>query len=426
YIVEQIDYYGDITKLPLTNTGRVRTFVRNHCYYTSTNHRKTSKGKYVNYRKIMGDLTVDRDIYLMLKTAFMGGFTHANALYSGQVLEGVTSIDFNSSYPSVMVSEKFPMSRFKLHEGELTITQLKELTILNCLVFKARFHNIRRKITQETYISESKCFQLVKPLIDNGRVLEAEILATTITEIDFEIMEQVYEWDELEISNLYYSRKAHLPKSIIEAVLELYQDKTVLKGVKCKEVEYMLSKGMLNSVYGMTVTDIAKDNHVYKGDSWGLEPVNIDEELEHYNQSKNRFLYYAWGVWITAYARRNLWTGIMAVGDDYVYSDTDSLKLLNYENHAEYIKWFDEQIYKKMVHVCKRYKLDVELLSPSNQLGDVEVLGEWDYEGTYDRFKTLGAKRYIHQEGEKLEITVAGLGKQVGVSYLLDLAGGCY
>src|SRR5699024_11267205 len=97
---------------------------------------------------------------------------------SGQVLEWVTSIDFNSSYPSVMVSEKFPMSRFKLHEGELTITQLKELTILNCLVFKARFHNIRRKITQETYISESKCFQLVKPLIDNGRVLEAEILAT--------------------------------------------------------------------------------------------------------------------------------------------------------------------------------------------------------------------------------------------------------
>ena len=30
-----------------------------------------------------------------------------------------------------------------------------------------------------------------------------------------------------------------------------------------KEVEYLLSKGMLNSVYGMSVTDIVKDTAIY-------------------------------------------------------------------------------------------------------------------------------------------------------------------
>ena len=40
YINEQIAMYGDISKIPLTNTGRVRQFVRNRCYHTSTNHKK--------------------------------------------------------------------------------------------------------------------------------------------------------------------------------------------------------------------------------------------------------------------------------------------------------------------------------------------------------------------------------------------------
>lgn len=40
YINEQIAQYGDITKIPLTNTGRVRQFVKNNCLHTS----KTTKG----------------------------------------------------------------------------------------------------------------------------------------------------------------------------------------------------------------------------------------------------------------------------------------------------------------------------------------------------------------------------------------------
>lgn len=424
YINEQIDQYGDINKVPLTNTGRVRSFVRHNCYYTNKNHRKSSKGKYYRYRKIMNDLTLTTDEYKMLKRAFMGGFTHANAMYSGKVLKNVTSIDFTSSYPSVMLAEQYPMSRGK----KTHVKSVKELEILcqkYCVLFDIRLKNVRCKINQENYISESKCFELKNPIINNGRVFSADELATTITNVDYDIISQVYEWDHIEVANVIYYHKNYLPKPIITSILKLFQDKTVLKGVEGKEIEYLLSKGMLNSVYGMCVTDIVKDEHTYI-DEWVKTPANVEEQIEQYNKSKNRFLFYPWGVWVTAYARRNLWTGILAVGDDYVYSDTDSIKLLNYEKHKPYIEWYDNMTMKKLAAMCDYYKLDKKLLSPKNKDGVPSKLGLWDYEGTYERFKTLGAKRYLVQEGDKLYLTVAGLSKQNGVNYMIEQCNGDY
>lgn len=422
YIQEQIDYYGDIGKIPMTNTGRVRKHVRHECYYTDKNHRKSSKKKYYEYRKIMNDLTIDAPTYIQLKRAFMGGFTHANANYSGKVLNDVSSIDFTSSYPSVMVAEKFPMSRFRPVQFK-SIAELEKHCLIHAVVFDVKLTGVTSKLKQESYLSESKCFNLSGAVLDNGRVVQAESLVTTLTDVDYQILKQVYNWETIAVSNAKFAYKNYLPKSIIKSILDLYQDKTVLKDVQGMEVEYLLSKGMLNSVYGMSVTDIVKDKSIFNG-AWGTEPVSIEEEIEKYNTSKNRFLYYAWGLWVTAYARRNLWTGIIAVGDDYVYSDTDSLKLLNYDKHKGYIKWFDDGIISKMNAMCDYYKFDKKLLSPKTKDGKVKTLGIWDFEGTYQQFKTLGAKRYLVNENGNLQLTVAGLSKQNGVKYLIEQAEG--
>ena len=420
YITEQISLYGDIGKIPLTNTGRVRNYVRNECYYTSKNHRKSSKSKYKKYRQIMEDLTLDASTYKMLKRAFMGGFTHANAIYSGELLENVSSIDFTSSYPSVMVSEMFPMSRFKDVQVESN-EHFKELCENYAVVADLKFINIRCKIPQEVYISESKCFSSSKTVVNNGRIFSAGEIQTTLTELDFSIMSQVYEWDSLEYGVVKIAYKAYLPKSIVMAVLNLYQDKTVLKDVAGKEVEYLLSKGMLNSVYGMCVTDIVKDTIVYN-DAWGIERVDIEEEIKKYNEAKNRFLYYAWGLWVTAYARKNLWTGILTAGMDYIYSDTDSLKVLNYDKLTGYVEWYNNSIIEKMLKMCEYHKIDSKLLSPKTQDGKVKTMGIWDFEGTYKRFKTLGAKRYlVEKENGEMALTVAGLSKQNGLEYMKEV-----
>lgn len=418
YINEQIEQYKDISKIPMTNTGRVRQYVRDNCYYTSKSHKKTNKGKYQRYRQMMMDMTLHVNEYIQLKRAFMGGFTHANANYSGVLLEDVTSIDFTSSYPATMLSEQYPMSKGRKVQIK-SLQELDEYCKHYCMVFDIKFTNIKSKISHENYLSESKCYILKGSEINNGRVYSAEELAITITNVDFDIMKQCYNWESIQITNAVRYHKGYLPKSIIESILKLYEDKTVLKGVEGKEVEYLLSKGMLNSVYGMCVTDVVKHEHTYS-DEWGLQLVDIDEEINKYNNSKSRFLFYPWGVFVTAYSRRNLWTGIIALGDDYVYSDTDSIKLLNYENHKGYIEWYNNYVIQKLKDMCKHYELNENRLSPKTQNGVEKMLGVWDYEGTYSRFKTLGAKRYMSEKDGKIELTVAGLSKQNGINYMIE------
>jgi hypothetical protein len=423
YINEQITQYEDITKIPMTNTGRVRRYVKDMCFYngkrTKRNYSNGNRSRYVN---LMKKLTLEPDEYVQLKRAFMGGFTHANANYTGQVLENVSSVDFTSSYPATMLSEKFPMSKgFKL---EIKNKQDFERYLDQyCLVFDVRFHDIKAKIFQENYLSESKCSELVAPIINNGRVFQADILGTTITDVDFKIMRNCYSWGGMEIANITAFHKGYLPKPIIESVLNLYQDKTTLKGVAGKEVEYLLSKGMLNSTYGMTVTDITQVDHTYTTE-WEVSTDPLETQIDEYNNSKTRFLYYAWGVWITAYSRANLWTGILNIGDDYIYSDTDSIKLLNYDNHIDYFNQYNQRVMDKLTATLNYYKLDLALLEPKTIEGVSKPIGVWDYEGMYSRFKTLGSKRYLVEEDGKLELTVAGLSKRNGLDYLITQAGG--
>ena len=99
YIQEKIENDGDITKIPLTNTGYVRNFCREYCYYDGIPEEDVEGRKRVrmNYRAIMRSLRVQSDEeYEQMQRAFAGGFTHASALYSGKVLYDVGSVLFIS------------------------------------------------------------------------------------------------------------------------------------------------------------------------------------------------------------------------------------------------------------------------------------------------------------------------------------------
>lgn len=419
YIDEQIQQYGNIARIPLTNTGRVRDYTRGKCF--NDENGKRDNNKRTRYFKLMQNMTLTESDYKQLKRAFMGGFTHASNFHSNKVLEGVTSIDFTSSYPSVMVTEMFPLSS-PIPATVNSIAELEEMMKKYCVLVDVKFTNIESSIYYENYISESKTRNLVNATLNNGRVFKADSLEITLTELDYNIIKNTYKYEQISVTNVKYMYKGYLPKPIIDSVLTLYQDKTQLKDVEGMETEYLLSKGMINSIYGMTVTDIAKDDNIYI-EEWEVEQVNLAEVLKKHNNSKNRFLYYAWGVWVTAYARFNLWTGIIAMGDDYIYSDTDSIKFFNYEKHLPYINKYNENLLKKQQKVIEHYNLDEKLYRPKTIKGVEKPLGIWDYEGYYTRFKTLGAKRYLVEKDDKLELTVAGLSKKNGIKYMLEKSG---
>lgn len=421
YIDEQLDRYEKITKIPLTNTGRVREFVKNKCLFTNSNHSKSNGKKFSDYHKLMTNLKLDVEDYKMLRNGFMGGYTHANAFKTGKLLTNVSSIDFTSSYPAVMLSETFPMSEPK-DVNPKSEKEFNEYLKTHNVLFTAEFTNIEATFIYDNYISQSKCFHIENATINNGRVFNAKKIRMILTELDYEIIKNTYKWDSMKLGKVKVFKTNYLPKPIIDSVLELYQDKTELKGVEGKESEYLLSKGMLNSIYGMTVTDIIKDSTLYDSinHEWGVDEVDVFKEIDQYNNKKTRFLYYAWGVWVTAYARRNLWTGILSIGKDYVYSDTDSIKFENYDKHVDYINHYNKQLNKKLMLMAKTYSIDPKMFKPKNRQGISKPIGVWDYEGTYNHFKTLGAKRYMHSKDGDVEITIAGLSKQNGVHYLKE------
>ena len=398
----------------------VRTFVKNNCLHTSKTHKKDSKGKRARYTELMRECSLTAPQYLMLKRAFQGGFTHASMKYSGYLLKDVFSIDFTSSYPFVMLSEKFPMSR-PVPVDVRTVNFWELVDDENTgLLFDCKITGLHALNTYETYLSESKCQKLKGGIINNGRIFEAEELITTITDIDLKIIKKCYSYDSISITNCYKFYMSYLPKSFIESILTLYEKKTTLKGVEGKEVEYLVSKGMLNSCYGMCVTDIVKEENKYTTE-WEKIPVSesqLEEQIEKYNESKTRFLYYPWGVWVTAYARRNLWTGIINIGEDYVYSDTDSIKFLNYEKHVSFIESYNKRVEYKLKKMCDFLHIDFNRCKPKTKKGVEKLIGVWDLEGNYEYFKTLGAKRYMYQQNGEIHITIAGLSKQNGVQYL--------
>jgi len=153
--------------------------------------------------------------------------------------------------------------------------------------------------------------------------------------------------------------------------------------------------------------------------SWKEELSEIDYErdIQRYNDSKQRFLAYQWGVWVTAYARANLWSAILSTGDDYCYSDTDSVKCINFERHKGYFEAYNGAVQRKIARMLDHYGLPRELAHPKTVKGVEKPLGVWDFEFVCD-FKTLGAKRYMVRRGDEYSITVSGLNKKTVMAYM--------
>lgn len=80
YIQEKIEADGDITLIPLTNTGYVRNYCRKACFK-----------RWKRYKNLMSELILTPEEYSQLKRVFAGGFTHANAHYSRRVVVHVGS-----------------------------------------------------------------------------------------------------------------------------------------------------------------------------------------------------------------------------------------------------------------------------------------------------------------------------------------------
>ena len=423
YIQEKIEQDGDIGQIPLTNTGYVRNYCRKECFYEECETEEDRKRVMLNYRALMKSLTISgKDEYDQLHRGFMGGFTHAGCLHAnskdGPIFR-VGSADLTSSYPFAMVAQYYPMSRGE-YIGHVDEPKLfKHYLSKYCCIFDIEFTNLKPAVEYENPLSLSRCVTAGKVVTNNGRIVSAQRCRTTLTELDYDTITKFYTWDACKIMNLRVYQRGYLPRALILAILKLYEDKTSLKGVVGKEIEYLVSKNMINAAFGMMVTAIIRDDFEYS-DHWFKEVVDVDSQLTGYNKNFNRFLYYGWGVWVTAHARHNLFSAIVEFGEDYVYSDTDSIKGINFDMHEDYFKRYNDKVFEQLLTMCNHYHIPFSKCKPKTKKGEEKLIGLWEIEKPYKYFKTVGAKRYMYMyEDGFVNMTVSGVNKKMAMPYLI-------
>ena len=393
--------YGKQRFIPLTQTGTVRQEVKEIL---------TSDPNYVKFIKTL--IPEDADEYAILQDVFAGGYTHANRLYANKTIsEYIEHYDFASSYPTVMIAEKYPMSEW-IYKGEFIPD--KETFDDYAYIFRVKFRHL--KCTHcNTYIQASKS-DYKKATIDNGRIICADELTITITEQDWLTISETYEWEEVEVEYTYECVKDYLPQPFCDYILKLYANKTELKDVEGYEDLYLQSKQYINSMFGMCVTAIIQANVMLENDEWYIEKLTKDvvntklNKLRNPNPREKRyFLSFSWGCWVTAYARRNLWKCIESVDYDVLYCDTDSIFVRGKQDFS----WYNKEVTDKIKKACIENNLNYEKTKPKTPKGKEKPLGVFEQEEPCCEFRTLGAKRYVERRmsDNKLHMTVSGIDK---------------
>lgn len=403
YIKFLLNFYDSINHIPKTNTGQVREELKS-----------LVRTDYSYKTKVRKAINTDGHIYNLLAFgAFAGGFTHANYLYADEIIYNVTSWDFTSSYPYCLCCFKFPMTKFryrKIEKAEDMSPHLAYLIVVN-------FKNIRSKYFNN-FISKSKCKSLTSPVADNGRIISAEELEIVLTDVDFKLILQAYEYESYEIKESYYSVYKYLPKKLINFILDKYVSKTRYKNDPDHEIEYAIEKARFNSIYGMTVTNDIRDTVDFKDGEWLIIPFtneDTDEQLE--KRYKDGFLEFSWGVWTTSFARTNLQYNIMKVDEYQCYADTDSMKVREgYDINV--IEKYNKEVLKRLKRVSEELEIPYEKFAPKDIKGIEHPLGVFDNDGVYKEFITQGAKKYAYRDSKnELHITVSGVPKS-GVACL--------
>lgn len=317
---------------------------------------------------------IDQDI----RHSYKGGFTYLNECYKGKTTGRGYVLDVNSLYPSVMKYEKLPFGDPIYFEGEYEKDILYPLYVqtLSCAfdIKPDKIPTIQLKNTlgfiPNEYVKSS----------------DGEIITLTLTSVDLELFKAHYDLYEV----TYHSGwKFKGINGLFTGYIDYWTEQKINAKKNNNKVMYIISKLMLNSLYGkfgLNPNVRGKFPYLdYEGViQYKITPPAIRDSI-----------YIPVASFITSYARRKTILTSQAIKDYtinkynqdyYIYSDTDSIHLLELP-YDELIQFVDVDDYR---------------------------LGAWKLESTFDRGRYLRQKCYIEENDDKLNVTIAGLPKNLG------------
>ena len=413
-LYEIVKYYRDqkygckLANIPLTATGEVRKQIK----------------QVIDYWYILKrwERVPSRKMYLIYMLCFAGGYTHANMLHSGVIMHNVSSRDIASSYPSCFF-EKFPQEDFRFCPVEEYMSQPDDYAY----IVNVEFTDVEC-ITYNTYIQKSKIVNahVSNVIYDNGRLVKSDgTFEMFLTEIDFELIKKCYK-GKFKIIECWKAFKNFLDKRILKFILQMYKFKTTLKKevqTPEEEVLYRTAKSNINSCYGVCVSNILKSSSDFKNGQWqrfSFSDEFVDSKIDEAKHSWSTLFEYTTGLYVTSFARKNLFSCILKMDRDVIYCDTDSIKFIG--NHDDIFDKFNESVIERYNKVIEHYPNDFTIsdFQPIDPEGNKHTLGVFEIENDHDikSFKTLGAKKYCYELDDGLHLTLSGVNKKSGVEAL--------
>lgn len=318
------------------------------------------------YKSIIHKTTFDRlfpipKYHEDVKQSYKGGFTYLNPKFAGKTVKNGIVLDVNSLYPSVMYDSNLPYGTPIFFKGQY---EPDPLYPLYTQMLKCQFELKKGKIPT-IQIKHGFDFKGSEYLHSSG---DTEVVLC-LNSVDLEIFLDHYDVYNLEYVSGWKFRGT-------KGLFKEYIDKWSTNKIQAKDSGnhglYLISKLMLNSLYGKFGTDTrVKEKIPY---------IGADKQL-HYKDSniKSRDgIYIAMASFITSYARKVTITSAQKIMDDYnsgkskiqfVYADTDSLHCIS----------------------------DDFSLPEGLNIDDFD-LGAWKFESKFTRAKFLRQKCYIEKE----------------------------
>ena len=394
YIVPE---FFEVDKLlPLTSTGLVRQDMMEEFKAMSKEDQKKMRSRIRNAQPS------EQIYHIFREWLFRGGYVHANTIacnYLGE--EKFWSVDLKSAHPSQMLLKPFPYKFHKRNNNcfKQVLDDAREGKYAFFGIFE--FKNIRSR-TYHSYESKSKIISETGGKYENGRLIEAATLKVCITDIDFFNYEMLYDWDYVEPTLLYQAKYEPLPDYVRKTVMKYF---TLKETLPKDSIEYMRAKRKLNSCFGCCATSLPEQELIFDED---LNEMRLSGDFRSYDELVRwLILLPQWAIWIAAYTRNDIVRSITEDGTtknyglDCIYYDTDSNKVRNPELH----KWWFDNFNKERFEAVQRmecYDFDRKLF---------EKIGRFEFEYEADRFKVLGAKRYLVEHDNEVQVTVAGMVK---------------
>ena len=319
-------------------------------------------------------IEIDKDI----RKSYKGGFTYLNEIYKEKEVNEGLVLDVNSLYPSVMKNEKLPFGNPLFFNGKYENDLLYPLYIqtLSCS-FKLKENKI-----PTIQIKNNLAF-IPNEYIKSS---DGDIVTLTLTSIDIDLFFENYE-----IENLYYHNgwKFKAVKGLFTNYIDYWSTQKINAKKNKNDALYRISKLMLNSLYGkFGLNPNIRSKFPYLNEDgiikYGMYPLEIRNPI-----------YIPIASFITAYARRKTIKTSQSIReytinkynkDYYIYSDTDSIHLLDLN--------IDE--------LCNIVDIDEY------------NLGSWKIESRFKKGKYIRQKCYIELGyNDKLNVCVAGLPKKL-------------